>query len=516
MSIPDLLSAQGLGGPDTGTASQARVDNPNHQTIGPGKVRFVQTRNGRWLELEPSWDHGASLIAGGGFAVFAEDAEGRIIMVANTGSSALVVSELTRKCAKHSEGTRGGFRAPSLDPDDDRDGFVDEDRLDGVDNDRDGAVDEDFAAIGDEMIVTGYFAGEGAKEVPLEFHQEAYAWSLPNIDGAIMLSVRIKNTGSEPLRGMRVAAYYDREGYFELAERTIEVPLESDRSRAVHAAALISGDGRGSALALVAFPLTGREGLENAGWSHDYVEAEEDLQVSVVGRIREDDRGASSPRPERISLDSETGGDDIIRVNNGGSVYSVSPATDRVDPGEEIRVDIALVAAPRPSLIEQAATNALQTYLGDGSNLYVPPPVSLTPRVIWGKYSAVPNDEHAVLIVLEELGDDPVGPERISYFSGLDPASVQTEATLSGATGLIIRGDAADNMLVNAERVKLKGRLDTGEFFEAILRPDDPSTPRELPSREAETISQLHNDFLRDPFRDRAGRWIAVALDRSL
>lgn len=51
------------------------------------------------------------------------------------------------------EGCPGGMRIPPERADDDGDGLLNEDFLDGKDNDGDGLVDEDFAAVGDRMTV---------------------------------------------------------------------------------------------------------------------------------------------------------------------------------------------------------------------------------------------------------------------------------------------------------------------------------------------------------------------------
>ena len=50
------------------------------------------------------------------------------------------------------EGARGGNRLPSPDADDDKDGLVDEDWLNGRDDDNDGLIDEDFAAVSKQMF----------------------------------------------------------------------------------------------------------------------------------------------------------------------------------------------------------------------------------------------------------------------------------------------------------------------------------------------------------------------------
>lgn len=68
------------------------------------------------------------------------------------------------------EGADHGLRGFSPGADDDRDGMVDEDRLDGRDNDGDGRVDEDFAAIGDRMAVWHREDATGT------VHAELYHW----------------------------------------------------------------------------------------------------------------------------------------------------------------------------------------------------------------------------------------------------------------------------------------------------------------------------------------------------
>lgn len=57
---------------------------------------------------------------------------------------------------RSSEGSPGGKRAPAFDQDDDGDGRIDEDALDGRDNDGDGRIDEDHAAISNQMFVCEY------------------------------------------------------------------------------------------------------------------------------------------------------------------------------------------------------------------------------------------------------------------------------------------------------------------------------------------------------------------------
>ena len=57
---------------------------------------------------------------------------------------------------RSSEGAPGGKRFPNPMADDDGDGAVDEDWLNGRDDDGDGLIDEDFAAISDQMFSCWY------------------------------------------------------------------------------------------------------------------------------------------------------------------------------------------------------------------------------------------------------------------------------------------------------------------------------------------------------------------------
>jgi len=96
--------------------------------------------------------------------------------------------------------------------DDDGDGLVDEDDLDGADNDGDGRVDEDFAGISQQMFRTVYydtsqffnqfFTQEENRHNPigLQVIQESYVWTDPQFDDFVGIEFRIKNI-SHLLRG---------------------------------------------------------------------------------------------------------------------------------------------------------------------------------------------------------------------------------------------------------------------------------------------------------------------------
>ncbi len=86
--------------------------------------------------------------------------------------------------ARLAEGAPGGRRGFARDADDDGDGQIDEDRLDGLDNDGDGLFDEDFAAVSDAMTVVARLAG-GRRQ-----HLEAYHWGYSHLSSTVALFLR--------------------------------------------------------------------------------------------------------------------------------------------------------------------------------------------------------------------------------------------------------------------------------------------------------------------------------------
>src|SRR5262249_8553689 len=105
--------------------------------------------------------------------------------------------------------------------DDDGDGRVDEEVLNGKDDDGDGRVDEDVLLPAQQMLAADYTDDQpeavfsaypgGAAHLPLGLavHQEAYAWSLPGHDGIAGIEFTITNKGSQTLRDVRMGLYAD-------------------------------------------------------------------------------------------------------------------------------------------------------------------------------------------------------------------------------------------------------------------------------------------------------------------
>jgi hypothetical protein len=105
--------------------------------------------------------------------------------------------------------------------DDDGDGRVDEEILNGRDDDGDGLVDEDVLLPAQQMLAADYTDDQpeavnytyptGERHVPLGLavHQEAYAWSLPGHDGIAGVEFTVTNHGGQTLRDVRLGLYAD-------------------------------------------------------------------------------------------------------------------------------------------------------------------------------------------------------------------------------------------------------------------------------------------------------------------
>ena len=183
------------------------------------------------------------------------------------------------------EGAVGGNRVQTAFPDDDGDGAIDEDPLDGLDNDGDGRVDEDFGAIGNQMLRCRYrddyprILVDAPDHYPLgvEVTQEAYQWEQPELSDAVALDSRaavvgryVTSTVAEPFAGTTPV-----EGLKEKTEEEEEPPccccsLEEDADDGkfqVNSAALLPGLERTTGMEmLVSVPASGKRKLS---WETD-------------------------------------------------------------------------------------------------------------------------------------------------------------------------------------------------------------------------------------------------------
>ena len=162
-------------------------------------------------------------------------------------------------------GAAGGNRAPSPAADDDADGHLDEDWLDGRDNDNDGDVDEDFAAISDEMLAstyTDFTVLPNHVALGLELRQATFTWSRPELEDFIGFDIHLTNVGATSLTDFHVGFFADCDiGFYpddDLSgfwEGNVSAKLEGDvRDVPVSLAYMYDRDGdQGTAPGLIGF-----------------------------------------------------------------------------------------------------------------------------------------------------------------------------------------------------------------------------------------------------------------------
>jgi len=115
------------------------------------------------------------------------------------------------------EGTRNGNRLPSPAADDDNDGAIDEDPLNGFDDDGDGAIDEDYAAISNQMFHCTYRDDlpesytNSADHQPLNLFvvQESYQWENDRVDDFVGIEFTIHNIGEATLEDFYLGFFAD-------------------------------------------------------------------------------------------------------------------------------------------------------------------------------------------------------------------------------------------------------------------------------------------------------------------
>ena len=115
------------------------------------------------------------------------------------------------------QGAVGGARFPDPGEDDDSDGLVNEDPLNGVDDDLDGKVDEDFRAIGNQHFRcvmkdnTALAIERFSDHEPLDLQlvQESFQWENDAVDDFIGFEFEIKNIGIITLKDVYLGFFAD-------------------------------------------------------------------------------------------------------------------------------------------------------------------------------------------------------------------------------------------------------------------------------------------------------------------
>ena len=306
--------------------------------VSPGRVFFTMKANGEWTGFgvrgeRPLLEHGGVVIYSGraGSNLFDEVAasvRGGMHGIKSTGEHETLF-----------EGMRGGARYPSIQPDDDGDGRVNEDPWDGIDNDGDGQVDEDFAAIGDEMTVAIY-ASKG--DASFRVHQECYAWSLANIDGMVASALTITNTGQRVVPHARIGIQLETVPGLELGATPV---IETSRRNSE---------------------------IDAAYMENQLVFDDHDRGLGVLVLV---------PRAQVVARGAP--GQPVAWEVRGdhGRVVVITPDLGDLAPEASVTLDVGLVELPADDLkAARALRNAHRTIVGDGTANFIPPPVSVLVR----------------------------------------------------------------------------------------------------------------------------------------
>ncbi len=315
-----------LGWPGDAPAGAATSAHRTDIRVSPGRVVFTMTPGGEWTSFGVRGEPG--LLSAGGVIVYTAADAGSLDERANSSRGGMKSLLPPGGIAPVQEGAPGGERYPSLRPDDDGDGRVDEDPLDGIDNDHDGRVDEDFAAIGDQMVVAAYGP---VSDASIAIHQEVYAWSLTHIDGMVASAITVQNSGGSPLAGVRVGITLTPSS--ELETGRMLARTTSRRARELTGTQVVI-DGHAAGLALLAF-------------------------VSNHGRD--------------IAWDTD---------DDGTRIIAVSPDLGTIEPGAAVTILCGLVALPTDDARAARAIQAAQrTILGDGKAHMLPPPIPVIAKM---------------------------------------------------------------------------------------------------------------------------------------
>ena len=297
--------------------------------------------------------------------------------------------------------------------DDDGDGAIDEERLNGRDDDGDGETDEDLGFPAQQVLSADYVDdrpeavqylypnGEQHRPMHLSVHQEVYGWSVPGYDGIAGIEFVITNHGERTVRDVRVGLFADldsrgrddplghtndlierREGTRVLFEgeydltvlrrdtvtytcfKTLRqvVPVVRDSRANLPCAAVVGLGHTTDPLALAAAEAGVSPGIARAPGTENFI-------YSVFAHARPAGSGGLPITDEqrydalagRFPVAAETVAEDYTVLASCGPFRSLPP-------GQSFSVRFALVAGAHPDSIPMAVANALETHYGTWIN----------------------------------------------------------------------------------------------------------------------------------------------------
>ncbi len=271
------------------------------------------------------------------------------------------------------EGCEGGKRYPNPEADDDGDGAVDEDAVDGLDNDGDGLIDEDFAAVGDEMMVTrGFVPGTG-----ISITQRSYTWGYGHVRDFVGFTTDIEyrpgGDDSPDIIDLDLAQFVDfrigrredlqrgnDDGFFFLRDGEKEYVVAQDAAADSHLAAVVMLGVTAPDLS----PLGYKAGLHESAEAADSIwndNGDSGGRWGIAGAARAEG-GANAGNGGNSG---SGGGLDCSRSVSGDfTVVQHVERLPRLHPGGRVRIDWAIVFGRSPGRLAKNIRMARETFNG--------------------------------------------------------------------------------------------------------------------------------------------------------
>ncbi len=287
--------------------------------------------------------------------------------------------------------------------DDDGDGKVDEELLDGRDNDQDGFIDEDYATYSEQDFTCHYCDDYWTdivahKPLHLEVIQRSWAWGRPPYDEFVFVDYQVVNKNEEPYPELYLGFWFDFnigiyptwgwwDGDYSWFDEDLLVS-ESDTITTYTMYAFSLPDPSGTpegavAVSILKYPK--EPGLRAYRW---YMDCGEPYNDSI--------------RYEHLSqpIVMESQGPDQA---SGGSGNLISFGPYYFAPGDTLRLTIVVVCGMGPEGVEKNVKTAHAFYAND---FHGPAPPPSPPLKVY-------PDEHKVTLCWRwEPGDPGVNPEE--------------------------------------------------------------------------------------------------------
>lgn len=376
------------------------------------------------------------------------------------------------------DGCDRGKRYPHPHRDDDGDGLVDEDPLDGTDNDGDGIIDEDFAAIGDEMRV----AVAVDHETGLVRRQSSYTWTSGHVRDFIGFTTSIIYPPGETglVRDIEAIIYMDFDiggdndpsrgsnDHFFVIEKeweggTLRLPVARDGERFV---------------ALLLLDAEGPSGEELGTESLIMLAAETPGELFDAGDGGEGMRPDSTPSPFRFppSDAGEEGSSErpVAAAGSGiidgdGAIVCRLESMPEFWPGDELTIHWVIVFGASEGKLIRNALRALETYEGvpDGEGAlhrWIVPArragrieLEAQSAYVWSQGRRQP----AATITLPP----PLEEEEVEWLRGINAESLQHQ---QAGDKILVTLDGP----VEAPTIFIEGQMTDGTIFTAALQGD--------------------------------------------